>query len=214
MTGTMTVRPDQNRTAIESFTQIATLRIELDGTEPPIWREVEVPTSVTLKALHDIVQVTMGWFDYHLWEMAIDDQVYRVTMDDDWEASSGKDASRMRLRDVLTGGQIKIAYTYDFGDDWRHTLMLSDIRQGDPATAYPRFIAGGRNCPPEDCGGITGFYEMLDARSDPTHEEHAEISEWLDDYDPEELDVFPIEVALGRIAARRNAAAKRLLKPV
>lgn len=52
---------------------------------------------------------------------------------------------------------------------------------------------------------------MLEARSDPTHPDHAEISEWLDEYDPDELDVFPIEVALGRIAARRNAAAKRIL---
>ena len=53
---------------------------------------------------------------------------------------------------------------------------------------------------------------MLEARADPTHPDHAEISEWLDEYDPDELDVFPIEVALGRIAARRKAAAKRILK--
>ena len=76
---------------------------------------------------------------------------------------------------------------------------------------YPRFIAGERNCPPEDCGGISGFYEMLDARPDPSREEHADICRWLDDYDPEELDIFPIQVALGRIAAKRNAAAKRII---
>ena len=58
--------------AIDSFTEIATLRIELKDSDPPIWRIVEVPTSITLKVLHDIVQVTMGWLDYHLWELVIE----------------------------------------------------------------------------------------------------------------------------------------------
>ena len=58
--------------AIDSFAEIATARITLDGTGPPIWREVEVPTSITLKVLHDIVQATVGWMDYHLWEFVID----------------------------------------------------------------------------------------------------------------------------------------------
>ena len=75
------------------------------------------------------------------------------------------------------------------------------------------FIAGERDCPPEDCGGIPGFYEMLEARADPAHPDHSEISEWLDEYDPDVLDVFPIQVALDRIAARRNAATKRIINP-
>ncbi len=108
---------------------------------------------------------------------------------------------------------MSLSDTADFGDSWEHSLTVSDIRAGAPGTAYPRFIAGERDCPPEDCGGIPGFYEMLEARVDPEHPDHAEMAEWLDGYDPEELDVFPIEVALGRIAARRNAAAKRIVKP-
>ena len=207
----MTARSMQRPTAIDSFTQIATLRIDLKDSDPPIWREVEVPTSITLKVLHDIVQAAMGWFNYHLWEMMIDGQAYGIPMDDGWGAPPPKNASRVRLRDILDPGTTMIAYSYDFGDDWQHTLTLSDVRQSDLAIAYPRFIAGERNCPPEDCGGISGFYEMLDARSDPTHEEHADICRWLDDYDPEELDIFPIQVALGRIAAKRNAAAKRII---
>ena len=75
------------------------------------------------------------------------------------------------------------------------------------------FVEGERDCPPEDGGGIRGFYEMLEARADRVHSDHAEIREWLEDYDPEALDVFPIYVALGRSAARRNAAAKRRMKP-
>ena len=199
--------------AIDSFTEIATLRIELKDSDPPIWRMVEVPTSITLKVLHDIVQVTMGWLDYHLWEFAIEGQTYGLPMDDDWGTAPRKMAARVRLRDVLSPGMPTIDYTYDFGDNWEHRLTVSDVRRGDPDTAYPRFIAGARDCPPEDCGGIPGFYEMLATRADPTHPDHAEITEWLDEYDPDELDVFLIQVALGRIAARRNAAAKRIIKP-
>jgi hypothetical protein len=200
-------------TAVDSFTQIATVRIDLKDSDPPIWRVVEVPTSVTLKVLHDIVQVTMGWFDYHLWEMVIGGQTYGLPMDEDWGTAPRKPASRTRLRDILQPGKTRIDYTYDFGDNWQHTLIVSDVCAGNAGTAYPRFIAGERDCPPEDCGGIPGFYEMLKARADPDHPDHAEIREWLDGYDPDELDIFPIEVALGRIAARRNAAAKRIIKP-
>lgn len=59
----------------------------------------------------------------------------------------------------------------------------------------------------------TEILTVPEARVDPKHPDHADVAEWLDGYDPEELDVFPIEVALGRIAARRNAAAKRIIKP-
>ena len=198
--------------AVDSFTEIAKLRIELKESDPLIWRVVEVPTSITLMVLHDIVQVTMGWLDYHLWELVIEGQSYGLPMDDDWGTAPRKVASRVRLRDVLAPDTTTIDYTYDFGDSWEHQLVVSDVRQGETGGAYPRFIAGERDCPPEDCGGIPGFYEMLEARTDPTHPEHTEISEWLDGYNPDDLDVFPIQVALGRIAARRNAAAKRILK--
>ena len=209
----MIARRTTTRNAIDSFTEIATLRIELKGSDPSIWRGVEVPTSITLKVLHDIVQTAMGWLDYHLWEMVINGQTYGLPMEEDWGTAPRKAASRTRLRDVLAPGTTRIDYIYDFGDYWEHELTVSDVRAGDPVTAYPRFIAGERDCPPEDCGGISGFYEMLEAKADPSHPEHADISEWLDDYDPDALDVFPIQVALGRIAARRNAAAKRIITP-
>lgn len=150
----------------------------------------------------------MGWLDYHLWEFVIAGQTYGPPMDEDWGTAPRKVAAKVRLRDVLSPGTTTIDYTYDFGDNWEHRLIVSDVRRGEPGSAYPRFVAGERDCPPEDCGGIPGFYEMLEARAYPAHPDHAEISEWLDDYDPAALDVFPIQVALGRIAA-----AKRIMKP-
>jgi hypothetical protein len=201
-----------NRSAIASFTEIATLRIELVGSDPLIWRVVEVPTSITLKVLHDIVQVSMGWCDFHLWQMMIGGKTYGLSVDEDFGIAPRKLADRVRLRDVLTGDTTHVAYIYDFGDSWEHSLVVSDIRTGAPDIGYPRFVAGQRDCPPEDCGGLPGFYEMLEARDHLKHPDHAHVVEWLDGYDPEELDIFPIEVALGRIAARRNAAAKRIMK--
>jgi hypothetical protein len=103
--------------SINSFAEIATARIALEGADPPIWREVELPTSITLKVLHDIVQATMGWMDYHLWEFGIDGRTYGLPDDEDWGTAPRKEAAKVRLRDVLKPGETVITYTYDFGDD-------------------------------------------------------------------------------------------------
>ncbi|WP_298331942.1 plasmid pRiA4b ORF-3 family protein [Asticcacaulis sp.] len=193
-----------------SFHEIATLRIELKDSDPLIWRELEVPTSVTLKVLHDIVQVAMGWFDYHLWEFSLDDRRYGLPTDADWGTGRLYDATKVRLRDILKPRRTRIDYLYDFGDNWEHRLIITRVRQGDPDTGYPRYLGGERNAPPEDCGGIPGFYDMLAILADTDHPDHAEIAEWLDEYDPNTIDEIPMQYALSRIANRRNAAAKRL----
>jgi hypothetical protein len=90
-------------------------------------------------------------------------------------------AGKVRLRDVLKPGKTVIDYTYDFGDNWEHRLTVNDVRAGEPGVSYPRYIGGERNGPPEDCGGIPGFYEWLEAIADPTHEGHAEAKEWADE---------------------------------
>jgi hypothetical protein len=143
-----------------------------------------VPTSITLKVLHDIIQAVMGWFDCHLWEFAIGKQRYGVPMDDHWGAEPPLVAAKVRLRDVLMPRKTIIDYTYDFGDSWEHRLTVSNVRAGQPGVSYPRYIGGERNGPPEDCGGIPGFYELLEAIADPSHPSHAHVKEWAGDYDP------------------------------
>jgi hypothetical protein len=199
-------------TASDSFNEIATLRIELKDTDPVIWRQVEAPTSITLKVLHDIIQQTIGWFDYHLWEFTIGKQRYGLPMDDDWGTEPCKEATKIRLRDVLKARKTIIDYVYDFGDGWEHRIIVTDVRVGDPKIAYPRYIGGEGAGPPEDCGGVPGFYAMLEARADPDHPNHADAVEWLDDYDPQAIDEEPIKYALLRLARRRNAAKTRINK--
>lgn len=200
------------KTASDTFNEIANLRIELRGSDPLIWREVEVPTSITLKVLHDVAQATMGWFDFHLWEFTIGKGRYGLPMDEDWGTEPRGDASKVRLRDVLSPRQTVIDYIYDFGDYWEHRLTVTDVRPGEPGTSYPRYINGAGAGPPEDCGGIPGFYEMLDIIADPKHPDHGEVSDWLEEYDPHVVDELPVRYALSRIANRRNAARSRLEK--
>lgn len=201
--------PSPKTAAAESVNEIATVRIELRDTDPLIWREVEVPTSITLKVLHDVIQAVMGWFDHHLWEFTIGKQRYGLPTDEDWGTEPRKEAAKVRLRDVLKPRKTTIDYLYDFGDSWEHQLTVTGVRAGDPANLYPRYVGGERNAPPEDCGGIPGFYDMLDALADPDHPNHADATEWADDYDPDTIDELPIKYALLRIANRRNAAKAR-----
>lgn len=190
--------------------EIATLRIELTGSDPLIWRQVEVPTSVTLKALHDIVQAAMGWFDAHLWEIRVGARRYVLPMEEEWRDTPTVDASKAHLREVLKPGQTVIDYLYDFGDDWHHRLVFKNIRAGDPKMSYPVYIGGENAAPPEDCGGLGGFHDMLDVLEEPDHPQYQEVREWLDDYDPTAIDEGAIRVALGRIARARHAAQVRV----
>ena len=199
-------------TAFDSFNEIATIRIELLDTDPPIWRQVEVPTSVTLKVLHDIVQIVMGWFGHHLWEFTIGKRKYGLPMDEDWGTEPRIAADKVRLRDVLNQPRTIIKYVYDFGDNWEHQLTVTSIRAGERGVSYPRYIGGERNGPPEDCGGVRSFYAMLDVLADPAHPDYADLSERLDDYNPDVIDELPIKYGLSRIAKRRNAARTRIAK--
>jgi hypothetical protein len=204
--------PTKHTTAAASFNYVCTVRIELLDTDPLIWRGVEVPTSITLKVLHDIVQIAMGWLDQHLWEFTIDKKSYGLPMDEDWGTAPRTDAIKVRLRDVLKPRRTTIEYLYDFGDSWHHKLIVTKVRPGLPGVSYPNYLGGEWDCPPEDCGGIPGYYNMLDALADPDHPDHAEVAEYLEDWDPKEIDEFPLRIALGRIANRRNAARTRIAK--
>lgn len=199
--------------ASDGVNEICTLRIELCDSDPLIWRELEVPTSITLKSLHEIIQAVMGWLDYHLWEFTLGRQKFGLPMDEDWGTEPRIEATKVRLRELLKPRKTTIDYLYDFGDAWEHRLIFTKIRQGDADVGYPRYVAGEWNAPPEDSGGIPGFYNKLETVADPGHPEHDEIKQWLANYDPNIIDEMQIKITLGRIAKRRNAARARMAKP-
>src|SRR5262249_12024171 len=91
-------------------------------------------------------------------------------------------------------------------------LTVTDVRAGQRDVSYPRYIGGERNGPPEDCGGIPGFYELLEAIVDRTHPSHAHLKEWAGDYDPHILQALSHKTPPRPTAHRRNAAKARLAR--
>ncbi len=173
--------------------RIYQLKITLDGSKPPIWRRVEVADTITLAKLHTIVQAAMGWYDSHLHQFSVGAEYYGVPHPE----MDVRDERRLKLNQALTAPQQKIRYEYDFGDSWLHDIVLEKVLDPEPGVSYPRCTAGKRACPPEDCGGVWGYAELLETISDPQHPEHEEMREWLDeDFDPEAFDLDEVNAAL------------------
>jgi hypothetical protein len=183
--------------------RIAQLYIALEEIEPAIWRRVEVPLSATLKSLHDIIQCSMGWEGYHLHEFEIGERRYGdpAQWDDDRFVLQERS---LRLQALIARSVDHFTYTYDFGDNWRHIIQIEAVRDADPDLPYPRLVEATRRCPPEDVGGVDGYYEFCNAVTKPRHREHRRMLAWYGSpYDPEDADVSRIEAALARMAQRR-----------
>jgi len=177
-------------------TNVLSLKVTLRGVRPPIWRRLHMPGTMTLGDLHQAIQAAMGWRDCHLHAFDIDGQQYgdRRTTDD------VADENRLTLNGLLRSGVARFGYTYDFGDNWDHTVAIKKTQPAANGTSYPACVAGKRTCPPEDCGGPWGYQHLMAVLADPAHPEHAEQVEWVgEEFDP---DAFVIETAGAMLAAR------------
>jgi hypothetical protein len=159
-------------------------KIELAEIEPTIWRVIQVPSRFTFWDLHVAIQDSMGWLDYHL-------HVFRFKMPHHNKFTEiGIPDESLDDHKILPGWQIPIydyffepgqaaIYNYDFGDNWSHNILLQGILLKEKGIRYPICIRGERACPPEDCGGVSGYYRMIEILSNSEHPEHAEYVEWL-----------------------------------
>jgi len=189
-----------------SADDIAILRIDLDDIEPVVWRRVAVRASTSLFGLHRIIQATMGWLDYHLWEFEIDDVTYGIPdpQGHEWGREI-RPASATKLAKVLNSGLDQFSYTYDMGDNWLHRITIERIEAAEPGKLYPEFLGGARRCPPEDCGSVPGYYDFLDAVAAPDKgkgsRKKKEALDWYGGpYDPDDIDEEQIRITLKRIA--------------
>ncbi|OPY84673.1 MAG: Plasmid pRiA4b ORF-3-like protein [Syntrophus sp. PtaU1.Bin208] len=162
-------------------------RIELLEIEPKIWRVIQVPSDYSFWDLHVAIQDAMGWLDCHLHAFNVrmphmrtgaeigipDDEEFDRTVLPGWEVS---------ITDYFTEPGKSARYDYDFGDGWSHRVLLEAIMLKEVGRKYPRCIAGERACPPEDCGGVDGYYELLKIIADPDHPEYEDYMEWLSRY--------------------------------
>jgi hypothetical protein len=191
--------------------QIARLAITLDDVKPPVRRRIEVPLSIHLDRLHRVLQIVMGWEDYHLYEFRIGRDIRYGIPDPDWDfpGSSPRSAKQTTLASLLAQTPKKVfKYVYDFGDDWRHTVKLEALTAAEHQMIYPRLLMAKGRCPPEDVGGPWGYAKYLEAMADPKHGRHAEMVEWRGpDFDPNAVDEAAIQKRLNRLAPRRKAKA-------
>lgn len=186
-------QPPESSSQIPSASDtVYQFKITLVGSKPPIWRRIQVKDG-TLNELHEHIQTAMGWTNSHLHDFKIGSQLYSDSklFDDDFGDSETLDSTTTRISEIVPPQKRKFRfyYEYDFGDGWEHEILLEKSFEPEAGVAYPRCLEGERACPPEDVGGIWGYYDFLDAINDPKHERHAEFMEWGEGFDPGEFSV-------------------------
>ena len=170
------------------------LKITLFDIKPLIWRKILVYSDTSLFDLHKIIQTTMGWENFHLYQFR---DFCNSIAPGGGDSDSGVDIRTLQLGQVVKKVKDSIVYEYDFGDCWEHEIILEKIRTDDKNGQIPRCIDGKRNCPPEDCGGTWGYYNLLKILSTPRHPERREMMEWLGSkYNPNYFNVNEINESL------------------
>lgn len=174
------------------------LKVTLSGIRPLIWRRFQVKGETTLHQLHRILQVVMGWEDYHLHQFVIAGVTYGGS--DEAYGGERKSEKTVTLREAAPQVGTQFFYEYDFGDRWEHELVVEKVVAAQAGVHYPRCLSGRRACPPEDSGGLWGYAEVLKALRHPRRPEHRETLAWLGKrFRPDAFDLEGINQELQRL---------------
>jgi hypothetical protein len=158
----------------ENIKQVYQFKISLLDIAPPIWRRVQVPDYYTFSELHNVIQKAMGWDNSHLYEFS--------------KTRGNPIPEDGKIKDVFSLENNKAYYEYDLGDSWVHEILLEKILPAVRDSRYPVCIDGKRACPPEDCGGVPGYINLLRVINNPKHPQYRSMKEWLvDEFDSEEF---------------------------
>ena len=152
-------QPDYKNQKTEK--EIYQLKISIRGAKPPIWRRVLVTSDSTFYDLHNIIQSIFNWEDYHLYQFYGSRRYTDIQSVEKGMGYGEVDATQYQISQELKQEKDKIRYTYDFGDDWEHDIVLEKILEFDDSINYPICTAGRRNGPLEDCGGMWGYNDIL-----------------------------------------------------
>ena len=180
----------------KKINEVYQFKITLTSFEPSIWRRILVPSHYSFWDLHVAIQDSMGWLDYHLHSFSIKDPITNGKVeigipDEEYDAFDRKVLAdhKVKISKYFNGNNRDARYEYDFGDSWIHKIKFEKIIQATVGEKYPKCIDGQMACPPEDCGGIGGYYDLLSVLNDPKNEEYNEMIEWLGgEFDPEKFD--------------------------
>jgi len=160
--------------------KIYQLKVTLKRSKPPIWRRLLVSGNSTLGDLHDIIQIAMGWDNEHLHHFKIGDVFYEDNPGQDtfFNSRESHNEEAYRLEKIIKKEKFRFEYEYDFGDSWIHDILVEKILEPEKGEKYPICIAGELACPPEDIGGLWGYYHFLEAINDPKHPDHEDMLDW------------------------------------
>lgn len=179
-----------------------TVRVDLDSARPPVWRRLQVRGDIPMHRLHDVLQAAFGWWDCHLHRFWLgpDKRLwigpYLLTDFDIDEGEPGVPEREVRLDQVLHAVGDRVFYTYDFGDEWNHTIKVEAVEAASSETPLATCIGGRRSAPMEDVGGI--------------HEHNDIVAGWMEagaawqeldrpdatDWDPARFDVDVVDQSI------------------
>jgi hypothetical protein len=174
------------------------LKVTLKDSKPPIWRRLQVSADTKLSRLHWILQDVMGWTNSHMHQFKVGQTYYGEPMQE--EDFDVEDEGKITLGQAAPGAKKKFVYEYDFGDFWEHDIVVEKVVGPERGVRYPFCVDGKRACPPEDCGGVWGYEEFLEAIRDPNHPEHEDMLEWVGgEFDAEEFDLDTVNQVLKHV---------------
>jgi hypothetical protein len=181
-------------TAPKANAPIYQLKVVLLDSQPSVWRRLQVPGDARLDWLHAVLQVAIGWTNSHLHQFRVGEKRYSDTRHEFAEFEGDPkvfEARKFTLRQIALRAQDAFGYEYDFGDSWEHELTLEKILPPNAAAATTALcLDGARACPPEDCGGVGGYDDLLKILKNRKHPEHETMKEWLGRaFDAEAFDV-------------------------
>jgi hypothetical protein len=196
------------------------VRLDLQGSKPPVWRRLELAGNLTLPRLHEVIQTAMGWTDSHLHRFRTGSDhrsAYFITSFDLEEGDDGVLEEDVRLDQLVSTVGDRLWYEYDFGDGWDHLLTVEKVLDVPPAKV--RCTGGRLACPPEDCGGIGGYEELAtwvrggyeETLLPEVFEDAAHAHDWLPmDWHPDRFDLEEVNTALSAALAKPAAVTGEL----
>ena len=190
------------------------VRIELLHVEPPVWRQIRVPSDLSLPVFARAIETAMGWLSYHLHSFEVGGIVFGMA---DEETDYLIDERTVTVKQILPSEGSELVYAYDFGDDWHHRVVVEAITERtDPYATTPIAILDGQQaCPPEDCGGSFGYDELRAVLADPTHEEYSSMRQWAGKkFDPTIFDPIATQRALTKLMPPKRLPKSTAKQPL
>ena len=187
-------------------------KVTLNDSKPSIWRTFRVEDSYRMDRFHQVIQIVMGWHNAHLHHFKIGERFMGIRFNDGMDLPDMEDENRLYLKDFSLQKGDKFEYLYDFGDSWYHTIEVLAVNASENSSLL--CTGGKRACPPEDCGGIYSYNELVKVLKKPAHPDYKSWTNWLgDDFDPADFSIDSINGELAKFGAWHNKHPRKKSTP-